>query len=231
MAKRRQDILGDSRLVEQAEQAITLERVTDTSVASVTFGDGTVTPSKIRPLRLPIGCVTGYGVYRSVRPVEGTHIHRYKYVPTEGYEHIAQTKLWWVHETYLETIKNITELWTENGYELHIGEDTTEDAYPQVITKEWQERKRGGRFAEGRHDREALVTSHLVWLTIEDAVRALNLIKTNSNIPVAVAQDAFNDDSIYKEAFALSNDRFQYYFEHGTPYDERSETRRKKEAE
>jgi len=129
-------------------------------------------------------------------------------------------ELWWCPDEHIDAVRTIAADF--NGCELCIGEDGNGAEYmPEVITEEWQERKRNGSFTPSCRMDEALIGDRLLWLNIVDAEMALKTFDTKTHIPCPVRIDVikYSDDNTYKLACNKGNELFRYYYKNNRPYD------------
>lgn len=133
-------------------------------------------------------------------------------------ETTPQIRLWWVNDSNLRELKSIVKPWEKNGFKLMVGE-TGRGSYnmPEVIIDTIQERKIGGAYGVSTNGVGAYVGEKMVWFEIVDSKKAIEFMKSNTNIPVAVRSDVFkyNGDINYKEAVDIANELFVYYFING----------------
>ncbi len=169
-------------------------------------------------MKLPIGDVIMYGVYKSddgSQPI-------FMYKPQSNYTHLAQSQLWWVSEEDIPELLGVCSKWTSNGFKLCIGEtDKGTKDLPEVIKYEWQERRHGNKWTVSTHGDEALAGYKLVWLELTDTEKAYEYMREHTDIPVAVKCD-INDyagNDRYRQVFDIANGLFIYYYVKGRPKD------------
>lgn len=156
----------------------------------------TVKKANKRPLTLPVGDVLMRGM---------------------GGE---RTELWWVSPDNIDILKSIMVRF--KGCELKVGVLGRGAEYmPEVITMEWQERKRNGAFTPSCRMDEALIGDKLVWIEITDSEKALKTFETQTDIPCPIRIDVirYSDDPAYKRACDKGNELFKYYYVNKHPLD------------
>lgn len=169
-------------------------------------------------IRLPIGDVIMYGVYKNDHNQEPLYV----YSPSNNYTHIAESQLWWVDLKDLEELRDLCKDWVDNGFTLGVGVvGRGSQDIPEVIEYEWQERRHGNRWVVSTRGDVALVDYVLVWLEINDTEKAYDYMTTHTNIPVAVRCDLneYSNNDRYKQVFDIANNYFIYYFSNGRPKD------------
>jgi hypothetical protein len=169
-------------------------------------------------IRLPIGDVIMYGVYKNDHNQEPLYV----YSPSNNYTHIAESQLWWVDLKDLEELRDLCKDWEDNGFTLGVGvAGRGSQDIPEVIEYEWQERRHGNRWVVSTRGDVALVDYVLVWLEINDTEKAYDYMTTHTDIPVAVRCDLneYSNNDRYKQVFDIANNYFIYYFSNGRPKD------------
>lgn len=169
-------------------------------------------------IRLPIGDVIMYGVYKNDHNQEPLYV----YSPSNNYTHIAESRLWWVDLKDLEELRDLCKDWVDNGFTLGVGVvGRGSQDIPEVIEYEWQERRHGNRWVVSTRGDVALVDYVLVWLEINDTEKAYDYMTTHTDIPVAVRCDLneYSNNDRYKQVFDIANNYFIYYFSNGRPKD------------
>ena len=169
-------------------------------------------------IRLPIGDVIMYGVYKNDHNQEPLYV----YSPSNNYTHIAESQLWWVDLRDLEELRDLCKDWVDNGFTLGVGVvGRGSQDIPEVIEYEWQERRHGNRWVVSTRGDVALIDYVLVWLEINDTEKAYDYMTTHTDIPVAVRCDLneYSNNDRYKQVFDIANNYFIYYFSNGRPKD------------
>ena len=169
-------------------------------------------------IRLPIGDVIMYGVYKNDHNQEPLYV----YSPSNNYTHIAESQLWWVDLRDLEELRDLCKNWVDNGFTLGVGVvGRGSQDIPEVIEYEWQERRHGNRWVVSTRGDVALIDYVLVWLEINDTEKAYDYMTTHTDIPVAVRCDLneYSNNDRYKQVFDIANNYFIYYFSNGRPKD------------
>lgn len=171
---------------------------------------------EINRFRIPVGDLVMYGIYYNPDKTP-----MYTYEPTEGYEHLATPKLWYVPKDLLDRVREMSEPFVEQGFELCIGiEGAGDTERPQVITDISDERGTvNGRFSVNFRGLQAEITDRLVWLEIVDPNKAMDLMDNRTDIPCVVRCDLYRytEDEKYKQAFDRANTMVIEYLGTGKP--------------
>lgn len=136
-----------------------------------------------------------------------------------------RTELWWIADEHIPELKSIMAKY--KGCELKFGTaGKGADYMPEVITEEWQERKKNGAFTPSCRMDEALIGDRLVWIDIISPERALKSFRSHTDIPCPIRIDVirYSDDDAYKQACDKGNALFTYYYTHKRPLDINSTT-------
>ena len=173
-------------------------------------------------MRYPIGDVIMHGIYKAVD--ESTR-PQFKYQPSVGYVHLAQSQLWWCPEEEVENVKSLAKIYTDDGgFSFHVGElGRGSEDIPEVIEHEWQERRPGMLHTTSCNGEVALVGYRMVWLEIEDTEKAYDTLSENSNLPCAVRCNImlYSQNDRYRQVFEIANEYFITYLMTGKIKDTR----------
>lgn len=130
------------------------------------------------------------------------------------------SKLWWCPPERIDNVKAQAQVFIENGFTFHVGEEGNGTFYePEVIEQESQRRGHGMPYSPSGKLIPALIGDKMVWLEIQDVEKAYNILQKRSDVPCAIRCDVikYSYDNRYKEVFDIANDYFIHYWLYNKP--------------
>ena len=131
-----------------------------------------------------------------------------------------QTSPWWCPEDKLTYMKELSKDWESHGFKMCVGVRGGGTWFmPEVIEETAQERRKNGRFSVSARMVGAYLGDRMIWLEITEPRKALDFMRTRTDIPMVVRADGhkYGVDKTYTAAFDTANELFIHYWVNERP--------------